>query len=309
MSEQHGWGSLRLPSPLSELRDRRLSEAGVRLWLKRDDLIHPELPGNKWRKLKYNLAAAAEQGHDTLLTFGGAYSNHLRAVAAAGRHFGFGTIGVVRGEEHLPLNPSLSQAAGRGMRLTYLDRAAYRRKTDPEVIAELRRRWGDFYLVPEGGSNAPAVRGCAELPAEIDVAFDLICCPCGTGGTLAGIAAGLGPGRRAIGFSALKGGEFLTGEVAELQRRTYGRVSGDWRVESGFHFGGFARRTPELDAFVEGFSDRHGIRLERVYVAKMLYGIHALAGQGAFAAGTRIVAVVTGPPGPEESRRPPGAGG
>jgi 1-aminocyclopropane-1-carboxylate deaminase len=310
MSERHGERSLRLrlPSPLSELHDRRLSDAGVRLWLKRDDLIHPELPGNKWRKLKYNLAAAAEQGHDTLLTFGGAYSNHLRAVAAAGRHFGLETIGVVRGEEHRPLNPSLAYAAGQGMRLAYLDRATYRRKTDPEVIAGLRRAWGDFYLIPEGGSNAAAVRGCAELPAEIDVGFDLICCPSGTGGTLAGIAAGLGPGRRAIGFSALKGGEFLTGEVAELQRQAYGRVTGDWRVEPGFHFGGFARRTPELDAFADGFSDRHGIRLERVYVAKMLYGIHALAEQGAFQAGTRIVAVVTGPPGPEDSRLR-GAGG
>jgi 1-aminocyclopropane-1-carboxylate deaminase len=291
---------LRVPSPMSELRDERLDAAGVRLWLKRDDLIHPELPGNKWRKLKYNLAAATEEGHGTLLTFGGAYSNHLRAAAAAGRHFGFATIGVVRGEEHLPLNPSLAYAVSQGMRLTYLDRTTYRRKTSPEVIAELHREWGGFYLVPEGGSNALAVRGCAELAAEIDPGVDLVCCPAGTGGTLAGLAAGLRPGPLAIGFSALKGGGFLTGEVAELQRQAFGRVTANWRIETGFHCGGFAKRSPGLDAFMADFAHRHEIRLERVYVAKMMYGLFELIGQGAVRPGSRIVAVVTGPPGPGE---------
>lgn len=123
---------------------------GVRLLVKRDDLIHPEIPGNKWRKLKFNLAAAREQGAGTLLTFGGAYSNHIRATAAAGRYFGFETIGVVRGEEHLPLNSSLAYAARLGMRLSYLDRVTYRRKHEPGIIGRLRQRFGDFYLLPEG---------------------------------------------------------------------------------------------------------------------------------------------------------------
>ena len=148
---------LRLPSPLQPLDDDVLAAAGVRMWLKRDDLIHPELPGNKWRKLKYNLEAAA--GRD-LLTFGGAYSGHIRATAAAGHYFGLGTTGVIRGEPHEPLNWSLRYAVSRGMRLRYLDRQAYRRKTSPEFIDELRRELGDFYLLPEGGSNALAVRGC-----------------------------------------------------------------------------------------------------------------------------------------------------
>jgi len=142
---------LRLPSPLEELPDGRLTQAGVRLYLKRDDLISPEIPGNKWRKLKYNLTAARAQGHRVLLTFGGAYSNHIRATAAAGHYFGFATIGVIRGEEHLPLNPSLDYAARHGMRLVYLDRATYRDKMSPEVIAGLHDRFGDFYLLPEGG--------------------------------------------------------------------------------------------------------------------------------------------------------------
>ncbi|MBC6459025.1 1-aminocyclopropane-1-carboxylate deaminase/D-cysteine desulfhydrase [Actinomadura sp. HBU206391] len=285
---------LLLPSPVVELADDRMARHGLRLFLKRDDLIHPELPGNKWRKLKYNLQAAAEQGHRTLLTFGGAYSNHIRATAAAGRHFGFSTIGVIRGEEHRPLNESLAYAAAQGMLLTYLDRTAYRRKADPELIAGLRERFGEFYLIPEGGSNALAVRGCAELPAEIDVPFDVICCACGTGGTLAGLAAALPPGRRALGFAALKGGRFLDEEVDRLQHEAHGENSGDWSIEYGFHFGGFARRTSDLDAFIADFTARHGVTLEWVYVAKMMYGIFALAERGAFAEGTRIVAVITG---------------
>jgi 1-aminocyclopropane-1-carboxylate deaminase len=163
----------------------------------------------------------------------------------------------------------------------------------PEVIAMLHRRFGEFYLLPEGGSNADAVRGCAEIPGEIDHRFDLACCACGTGGTLAGLAHGLGPGQRALGFSVLKGGEFLTREVAGFQREAYGAVSGNWSIEYGFHFGGFARRSSALDQFIADFERRHGISLDWVYVAKMLYGIFALAQQGSFPAGTAIVAIVT----------------
>jgi 1-aminocyclopropane-1-carboxylate deaminase len=284
----------RLPSPLEELVDERLATARVRVFLKRDDLINPEIPGNKWRKLKYNLEAARAQGHEVLLTFGGAYSNHIRATAAAGYHFGFSTVGVIRGEEHLPLNPVLAYAVSRGMRLTYLDRATYRNKTSPDVIAGLRERFGRFYLLPEGGSNELAVRGCAEIPAEISPPFDVICCPCGTGGTLAGIAQGLGEGQRALGFSVLKGGEFLAGEVAELQVLACGAASGNWGIEHGFHFGGFARRRPLLDRFIADFAQRHGLELNWIYTAKMMYGIYALAGQPALPAGTTVVAVITG---------------
>jgi len=283
----------RVPSPVFELLDDRLAAFGVRVYLKRDDLIHPEIPGNKWRKLKYNLAAAREQGHGTLLTFGGAYSNHIRAVAAAGHHFGFATIGIIRGEEHLPLNPTLAYAVGRGMRLVYLDRTTYRAKAEPGVIAGLRREFGDFYLIPEGGSNALALRGCAELPAEIPFAFDTICCATGTGGTLAGIALGLAEGQRAIGFSALKGGAFLADEVRRLQAE-HSRVTTNWTLETEHHFGGYARRDAELDTFIHNFAERHAITLDWVYVAKMMSGVFALTRAGLFAPGGTIVAVVTG---------------
>jgi 1-aminocyclopropane-1-carboxylate deaminase len=285
---------LRLPSPLLRLDDDRLSRPGLSLSVKRDDLIHPELPGNKWRKLQHNLAAALAMRRHTLLTFGGAYSNHLRATAAAGHYLGLSTIGVVRGEEHLPLNPSLAHAAELGMQLTYLDRTAYREKTGPAVLGALRERWGEFYLLPEGGSNAEAVLGCAELPGEIDEPYDVICCPCGTGGTLAGIAAGLRPGRRALGFAVLRGASFLDAEVDRLQQQAYGSGSQNWSIEQDFHFGGYARTTPQLTAFADDFAARHGITLDLTYTAKMMYGIFALAERGVFPAGTRIIAVLTG---------------
>jgi 1-aminocyclopropane-1-carboxylate deaminase len=295
----------RIPSPLERLTDERLANSGVEFWLKRDDLIHPEVPGNKWRKLKHNLTQARATGHDVLLTFGGAYSNHVRATAAAGQHMGFATLGVIRGEEHLPLNPSLAVAAAHGMKLIYLDRATYRRKSEPAVLDRLHAEFGGFYLIPEGGSNELAALGCAELPAELDVDFDVICCPVGTGATLAGIAAGLGAGQHAVGFSVLKGGDFLAAEVASLQRRAFGAATDNWRIETGSHFGGYARRTPDLDTFISDFKFRHNIELDWVYVAKMLYGIYALIEQGAFRPGTRIIAVITGPPGPGLLPLPP----
>lgn len=285
---------VRIPSPLIELADERLTRHGLTLLVKRDDLIHPDLPGNKWRKLRDNLAEAARRDQGTLLTFGGAYSNHIRAVAAAGHHCGLRTIGVIRGEEHLPLNPSLEYAVARGMHLTYLDRTAYRVKHTAPIIDELRDRWGDFYLIPEGGSNEFAVRGCAELPAEIGVGFDVICTPVGTGGTLAGIAAGLAPHQRAVGFSVLRGAEFLDGQVEELQQRAYGRRLGRWTIVHSYHGGGYAKTTPELDQFIVDFRRRHGVPLDRIYTGKMMLGILAEAAAGAFTPGTRIVAVITG---------------
>jgi 1-aminocyclopropane-1-carboxylate deaminase len=286
--------TVELPSPLVEIGDDRLVAGGVRVLLKRDDLIHPELSGNKWRKLKYNLAAAGDLGFGTLLTFGGAYSNHLRATAAAGYHFGFSTIGVIRGEEHLPLNPSLQYAVGRGMELTYLDRTSYRAKTSDAVIDALHREFGDFYLIPEGGSNAEAVRGCAELPGELTESVDVLFCAVGTGGTLAGVAAGTRPDQLVVGVPVLKGGAYLEDEIVALQRQAYGRRVGTWRLECDYHFGGYAKRSPELDEFIADFESRHGLRLDWVYEAKMMYALFDHVARGVFPGGTTIVAVISG---------------
>ncbi len=262
--------------------------------LKRDELIHPDVPGNKWRKLKYNIATARELGFETLLTFGGAYSNHIRATAAVGLYCGFNTIGVIRGEEHLPLNSSLRYAVSRGMRITYLARSAYRAKTSDAVVEALHQEFGNFYLIPEGGSNADAVRGCAELPTELDESVDVVFCAVGTGGTLAGVAAGVRPDQLVIGVPVLKGGVFLEDEIVGLQEQVYGARAGSWRLECDYHFGGYAKRTPELDEFIDDFEARHGLRLDWVYEAKMMYALFDQVARDAFPRGTTIVALISG---------------
>ncbi|MFJ6899374.1 1-aminocyclopropane-1-carboxylate deaminase/D-cysteine desulfhydrase [Streptomyces hokutonensis] len=290
----------RLPSPVEEIADGRFGRHGVRLLLKRDDLIHPDLIGNKWRKLAPNLAAAAGR---TVVTFGGAYSNHLRATAAAGRLLGLRTVGVVRGQElsDRPLNPSLARCAADGMRLRFVDRSTYRRKSEPETLAGILREVDaeDAHVVPEGGSNSLAVRGCRalgeELRARADV--DVVALACGTGGTLAGLAAGLAPDQRVLGIPVLKGG-FLSADITALQKQAFGGRRGDWSLDDRFHFGGYARVPTELDAFAEDFENRHGPAVERLYVAKLLYGLVVLAEEGAFPRGSTIAAVVTGRPFP-----------
>ncbi|MEU5767024.1 pyridoxal-phosphate dependent enzyme [Streptomyces asoensis] len=286
----------RLPSPLREVSDDRFAGHGVRLLLKRDDLIHPELIGNKWRKLAPNLERAAGR---TLLTFGGAYSNHLRATAAAGRLLGLPTVGVVRGDELAgrPLNPSLARCAADGMRLHFVDRTTYRRKTETDVLGTLLEQVGapDAYVVPEGGSNAAAVRGCRALGEELRGRTDVVALACGTGGTLAGLAAGLDPGQLALGIPVLKGG-FLGDAIEALQGEAFGGRRGEWRLDERFHFGGYARVTPALEAFASDFERRHGVPVERLYVAKSLYGLAALAEEGAFPRGTTVTAVITGRP-------------
>ncbi|MEV5956619.1 pyridoxal-phosphate dependent enzyme [Streptomyces sp. NPDC051987] len=283
----------RLPSPLQEVADDRFDRHGVRLLLKRDDLIHPELIGNKWRKLVPNIEAAAGR---TVLTFGGAYSNHLRATAAAGRLLGFPTVGVVRGEELAarPLNPSLARCAADGMRLHFVDRATYRRKAEPEVLAGLLLAAGaeGAYVVPEGGSNAAAVRGCRALGAELRGRADVVAIACGTGGTLAGLAAGLGAEQRALGVPVLRGG-FLTAEIRRLQEEAFGGRRGRWSLDERFHFGGYGRTAPELDAFAADFEERHGVAVERLYVAKLLYGLAELAREGGLGRDATVAAVLT----------------
>ncbi|MGN7141863.1 1-aminocyclopropane-1-carboxylate deaminase/D-cysteine desulfhydrase [Streptomyces sp. NRRL F-5527] len=288
----------RLPSPLEEAVDARFERHGVRLLLKRDDLVHPELVGNKWRKLAPNLAAA---GGRTVVTFGGAYSSHLRATAAAGRLLGLRTVGVVRGEELAgrPLNPSLARCAADGMRLHFVARSVYRRKSDPDTLASVLRAADaeGAYVVPEGGSNAAAVRGCAELGRELAGAADVAAVACGTGGTLAGLAAGLPGSARTLGIPVLKGG-FLTADIRALQTEAFGGTRGEWSLDERFHHGGYARVPADLEAFAADFEQRHGVPVERLYVAKLLHALAALAGEGAFPRGSTVAAVITGRPFP-----------
>ncbi len=250
------------------------------------------LDDNKARKLKYNLLAAREQGHDTLLTFGGAYSNQLAAVAAAGRAQGFGTVGLVRGEATQPLNPTLAGCAAAGMQLHYLDRATYRRRADPDFLAALPQQYGPAYLLPEGGTNALALPGTAEIVADIrrHTAFNALAVAVGTGGTLAGLVTGLAGTGQAVGIAALKNGGFLRDEVARLLPVAYG----NWTLHTDYHFGGYARYSAELLAFIPHFEARHGVLLDPIYTGKLLFGVLDLITKGHFAPGSTVVAVHTG---------------
>ena len=269
----------------------------MNLFIKREDLVDAELGGNKWRKMKYNLEAAAEQQHDTLLTFGGAYSNHIYATAAAAKRLGFHSIGIIRGEAHEPINPTLGFARDCGMQLEYIDRASYRQKKQPEFIATLEKKFGRFYLLPEGGSNTLALKGCAEITNEInkesDQPFDFICSACGTGATLAGIISGLAPSQKALGFAVLKGGDFLVNDIKYFLGQA-GTISTQWSINADYHFGGYAKTTEALWGFIEQFKQDFDIPLDGVYTGKMFYGLFDLIKLGYFPRGSRIVAIHTG---------------
>ena len=288
------------PTPLlQELAEPVATAHGVRLLLWRDDLVNPNLPGNKARKLKYNLTAARQQGHGTLLTFGGAYSNHIAAVAAAGRLFGFKTIGLVRGDEPAAgtlLNPTLALARANGMALHYLDRSAYRQRAEPGFVAEQLARFGPAYVLPEGGTNALALPGCSELVAEIrqQTDFDALAVAAGTGGTLAGLLTGLAGQRYAVGVAALKNGGFLPTEIDALTQAAAGQTFTNYSLQTGYHFGGYAKYSVDLLAFIQQFQARHGVLLDPVYTGKLLFGVLDLIGQGYFPRGNTVVAIHTG---------------
>ncbi|WP_193196604.1 1-aminocyclopropane-1-carboxylate deaminase/D-cysteine desulfhydrase [Nostoc sp. MG11] len=283
---------------IQQIKSAIAHRANVDLYVLRLDLIHPWVNGNKWFKLKYNLLEAKQKNFTTLLTFGGAYSNHIYATAAAGNLFGFRTIGVIRGEERLPLNPTLRFAVEQGMQLVYLNRETYRQRHTTALQEYLRQRFGEVFIVPEGGCNLNGVRGCTEI---IDTAeFDTICVACGTATTLAGIALSLHEGQQAIAFPVLKNGAFLAQEIDNLLTNYLASglpaptKPGPWELVCDFHFGGYAKVNDELLRFTQQFKEAHGIPLDYVYTAKMFYGVMNLLQQGFFSQSDRLLLVHTG---------------
>jgi len=281
-------------TPLTEIFDPLFENKKIRLFIKREDLTDDFISGNKWYKLKYNLIEAEKFGYKTLLTFGGAYSNHIHATAAAGKKYGFKTIGVIRGEEHLPLNPTLSSAQKNEMICEYIDRKSYRNKYDKGLIQTLKEKFGDFYLIPEGGSNYLAIKGCAEIIPSIKTEFNFVCSACGTGGTLAGLILGLNSKSFALGFSVLKGGEFLYQNVRSLLLHYQKENLDNWQINLDYHFGGYAKTNKELNNFSTEFKVKHNIPIEPIYTGKMFYGIYDLIKKNFFPANSKIVALHTG---------------
>ena len=264
---------------------------GIELFIKREDLLHPVISGNKFRKLKYNLAEAKRLGYKKLLTFGGAFSNHIVAVAGAGKEFGFETIGIIRGEElfdKIGENPSLQFAHEHGMQFHFIDRRSYRDKTSPEFLSKLEQMFGLFYLIPEGGTNDLAIKGCEEiLTSEDKSEFSHICSAIGTGGTISGIINSSSEIQQIIGFSSLKG-DFLSEVICNFVQKK------NWNVNCTYHFGGYGKVSEELINFLNGFYKEVKIPLDPVYTGKMMYGIIDLIQNNYFPPHSKILAIHTG---------------
>ncbi|WP_044405098.1 1-aminocyclopropane-1-carboxylate deaminase/D-cysteine desulfhydrase [Lacinutrix sp. Hel_I_90] len=262
----------------------------IELHLKREDEIHSLVSGNKFRKLKYNVMAAIKEEKKTLLTFGGAFSNHIAATASAGKMCGLHTIGVIRGEElvsKIEDNPTLRYAQDCGMLFKFISRTDFRNKEDAHFISELQNEFGDFYLIPEGGTNALAVKGCEEILTKPDASFDYVCAPVGTGGTLTGLINSSKPGQQVLGFSALKG-DFLKQDISKFAKRN------NWKLITEYHFGGYAKINVDLITFINQFKKDHNIALDPVYTGKMMFGLMDMIKNGYFPKGSKILAIHTG---------------
>ena len=260
---------------------------GFEIFLKREDLLHSTVSGNKFRKLKYNLLQARQEGYNTLLTFGGAFSNHLTATAAAGKMMGFKTIGVVRGEEERKLNPSLQFCQDQGMTLYPISRSDYRQKHFPELITQLKNKFGDFYALPEGGTNPLAVKGCKEILTEGDTSFDVIACSVGTGGTLVGLIESAPPHQKVMGFSALRNQKL--GE--EIKKWTSKQ---NWTLNCDYTFGGYAKVSHDLIDFINTFNKNFKTPLDPVYTGKLLFGIFDLIKNKKWSRVKKILVIHTG---------------
>jgi 1-aminocyclopropane-1-carboxylate deaminase len=282
-------------SRVSQVHFSEIVQKNVSLYIKREDELHPFISGNKYRKLKYNLEEASNQNHNTLLTFGGAFSNHIAATAAAGFEHNFKTIGVIRGDELannlndiIQKNPTLKFASEHNMQFEFVSRSAYRNKTSPEFIASLKDKFGRFYLVPEGGTNRFAVKGCEEILAEEDAKYDIICLAIGTGGTISGIINSTKKFQKVIGFPALKG-DFLQHEIKKYVLR-----NDNWSLNNEYHFGGYAKVSEELITFINKFKKETFIPLDPVYTGKMMFGVIDLIKNDFFEKGTKILTIHTG---------------
>lgn len=280
-------------SPLTQLFSPLLEKKQIDLWVKRDDLIHPVISGNKWRKLKYILNHALTLGNHTIISMGGPYSNHLHALAYIGTLLDIQTIGYIRGEQPKKLSPTLIDIQNWGMELRFVSRSTYRELREIKQHNQLQDIKHGEYWLPEGGATNLALKGVAEIITEMHLKPDMICVPCGTGATLAGLIQAAPSNCIIQGFSALKGAGFLIDDVEQLVSQSIASTS-KWGIQMQYHFGGFAKTTEKLVLYIDAFEKLHGIELENVYTGKMFYGLFDLIKTDEFKPGTKIVAIHTG---------------
>ncbi len=271
-----------------------LEEKKVEIYIKREDIIHPFVSGNKFRKLKFNIEEAKNQQKRVLLTFGGAFSNHIVATAVAGNLNRFKTIGVIRGEElakdlekTLANNSTLREAKKKGMTFEFVSREDYRNKSDDNFINQLKEKFDDFYVIPEGGTNQLAIKGCEEILTEEDSKFDYICCAVGTGGTISGLINTSKKHQKNLGFPALKG-DFLKDEIHQFVKKE------NWILQTDYHFGGYAKYNQELIRFINNFKEETGVLLDPIYTGKMIFGILDMVQKNQFPKNSKILAIHTG---------------
>lgn len=278
-----------LPTPIEELSHPLLAKKEIRLFVKRDDLLHPEIMGNKWRKLKYNLEEAKKQGLKTIVTFGGAYSNHIAATAAAAKEFEFESVGIIRGEELTKdSNPTLKFASQKGMRLKFISRNDYRSLRDnPKQITN---EFPSAYVLPEGGTNELAIKGCMEILTEKENDFDVVVAPIGTGGTFCGLINGSNKYQKILGVSSLKG-TFIKEEINKL----LGDIRGEnFEINIDYHFGGYAKTTVELIDFINWFKEKFSIQLDPIYTGKSFFAVWDMIKSDKFEKNLKIMLLHTG---------------
>ena len=272
-----------------------LEAKNYQLFIKREDQIHPLVSGNKFRKLKYNLKEALDQKKTTLLTFGGAFSNHILATAIAGKSTGFKTIGIIRGDElgvdlekTLTSNSTLRNASKHGMQFDFVSRETYRNKTSIEFTEKLQNKYGNFYCIPEGGTNSLAVKGCEEILTKEDSQFDYICSCVGTGGTISGIINNAKDHQKVLGFPVLKG-DFLENEILK-----YAKKQENWKLNNDYHFGGYGKYSDELIHFINRFKSQTDIPLDPIYTGKMMFGVLDMIKRKRFPNGSKILIIHSG---------------
>ena len=287
---------LSIPIPLQTVRFNNWEKKGIQVSVLREDLVHPYISGNKGRKLKYNLIDFFDSGKKTILTFGGAFSNHLIATAAAGREYGFESIGIVRGDEIN--NPYLDFMQSCGMKLHFISREDYRNKTDSNtqikileslLLKSVIKDLDDVFIISEGGANYAAVKGASEIMNEISDDMNYICCACGTGATVAGLSLGLKSGQQLIAVQVLKAPGFLKSAVEALGGNVDRMI-----IKEDYHFGGYAKKDASLISFCEKFYNETEIRIEPVYTGKLFFAVNDMINSGYFIQGDKIVLIHTG---------------
>lgn len=297
-----------LSATLEPLAWPLVTRHGIEVMVRRDDQLDHELSGNKFYKLFFNLQAARAAGVTTIASYGGAWSNHLHALAAAGRRYGLKTVGIVRGDQPATLSPTLADASAYGMTLIFQPRSRYQQETRglnnragtaSALRAQLGNEFGDIWVIPEGGANTEGARGAQAIGHAIEQQlqgeYQQVCIPCGTGTSLAGVAAGLPADKVAVGFSVLKGAGDLGANVAQTYRALSARPRHNWRLISGYHGGGYGRKLPDnLRRFWREFELQTKLQLDPVYTLKMFWGIAQLAQQHYWQQGTRLVVIHTG---------------